>query len=91
MVWGELLFFGLIEMLNFEFFSDLKFLRRALVAPDAATAGGLSPRLCVDRACPGLMIPFYRAIVLEYTFLMRSGFRQVACAIRGVARGGWFA
>ena len=26
--------------------------------PDAATAGGSSPRLCVDRACPGLMLSF---------------------------------
>ena len=54
-VWGEfpnfeLLMFGFIEMLNFEFFSDLEFLGRALIAPDAATAGGSSPKLCVDRA-----------------------------------------
>ena len=56
----ELLILGLIEMLNFEFFSDLEFLRRALVAPDAATAGGSSPRLCMDRACPGLILPFHR-------------------------------
>ena len=27
--------------------------------PDAATAGGSSPRLCVDRVCPGLMLSFY--------------------------------
>ena len=38
----------------------MEFLRRALIAPDAATAGGSSPRLCVDRACPGLILPFYR-------------------------------
>ena len=56
----ELLIFGLIEMLNFEFIPDLEFLRRALIAPDAATAGGSSPRLCVDRAYPGSMLPFYR-------------------------------
>ena len=56
----ELLIFGLIEMLNFEVSSDLEFLRRALIAPDAATAGGSSPRLCVDRACPRLMLQFYR-------------------------------
>ena len=29
------------------------------VVPGAATAGGSSPRLCVDRACPGLMLPFH--------------------------------
>ena len=31
------------------------------------------------------------AIVLGYTFIMWSGFRPVACAIRGVTRGAWFA
>ena len=56
----ELLFFDLIEMLNFEFFSDLEFLRRAPIAPHSATAGGSSPRPFVDRACPGLILPFYR-------------------------------
>ena len=57
----ELLIFGFIEILNFNFFfSGLEFLRRALIAPDAATAGGSSPRLCVDRACPGLILPFHR-------------------------------
>ena len=30
-----------------------------LIVPETATAGGSSPRLCVDRACPGLMLPFY--------------------------------
>ena len=51
---------GFLQILNFEFFSDLEFLRRAQIAPDAATAGGSSPRLCVDRACPALMISVYR-------------------------------
>ena len=55
-----MLIFGLIEMLHFEFFSDLEFLRRAPIAPDAATARGSLPRLCVDRACPELILPFYR-------------------------------
>ena len=31
------------------------------------------------------------AIVLEYAFLMWSGFRQATCAKGGVARGAWFA
>ena len=57
--YSELLIFGLIEMLDFEFFSDLEFLLRALIAPYATTAGGSSRRLCVDRACPGLMLPFH--------------------------------
>ena len=49
--------------MNFEFrvcFSDLEVLRRKLIAPDAATAGGSSPRWCVDRAYPGLMLPSHR-------------------------------
>ena len=46
----------------------------------------------MDRAYPGLMLPFIRvAIVLKYTFLMWSGFRQVACAIGGMTRGAGFA
>ena len=55
-----MLIFGFMESLNVKFFSDLEFLRRALIAPDAAPAGGSSPRLCVDRACPGLILPFFR-------------------------------
>ena len=56
---SELLIFWYVSILNF-YFSDLEFVRRALVAPDAATAAGdLSPTLCVDRACPGLMLPFF--------------------------------
>ena len=47
------------ELLIFLFFSDLEFLHSALIVPDAATAGGSSPRLCVDRVCPGLMLPLY--------------------------------
>ena len=31
------------------------------------------------------------AIVPEYTLFMRYGFRQVACAIEGMALGAWFA
>ena len=31
------------------------------------------------------------AFVLEYTFLMWSGFRHVACAIGGMTLGAWFA
>ena len=27
--------------------------------PDATAAGGYSPRLCVNRVCPGLVLPFY--------------------------------
>ena len=47
------------QNVEFEFFSGLEFLRRVLMVPDEATAGGSSPRLRVDRACPGLMLPFY--------------------------------
>ena len=54
----ELLIFGLIGMLNLEFFANMEFLRRALMVPDAATAGGISPGLCVDKACSWLMLPF---------------------------------
>ena len=46
----EVLVFGLIETLNFECFVYLEFLCPALISPDAATAGGSSPRLCVDRS-----------------------------------------
>ena len=75
----ELLIFGLIELLNAEFFPNLEFLRRALIASDAAAAGETLPKLCVERACPGLMLPFYRSgYCLEFTFLMWPGFRQVA-------------
>ena len=54
-----MLIFVLIEMLSLEFSSELEFLRRALIAPDVATAGGSSLRLCMDRACPRLMLPFH--------------------------------
>ena len=30
-------------------------------------------------------------VVLEYTFRVWSGFRQVTCAIGGVTRGAWLA
>ena len=64
-VWGypELSITDFRFYLSFEFrvsSSDLDFLRRALIAPDEATAGDSSPRLCVDRAWPGLLLPFQR-------------------------------
>ena len=34
------------------------FLRRALIGPDAPTAGGSSQRLFFGEACAGLMLPF---------------------------------
>ena len=49
-IWGGIQDY---ELLIFLFFSDLEFLRWALIVPDAVTAGGSSPRLCVDRVCPG--------------------------------------
>ena len=52
--------FRFYRKFEFQVFSDLEFLRRALIAPDTATAGSSSPRLCVNRACPGLILPFYR-------------------------------
>ena len=45
-------------MTQFRVFSDLEFPRRGLTAPDAATAGNSSPRLCVDSAFRGLILPF---------------------------------
>ena len=54
---SELLVFGFIWML-ISSFSELEFLRRELIASDAATAAGSLPTLCVDRACPGLMLLF---------------------------------
>ena len=61
------------------------------MVPDAATAGGSSPRLC-GQSMSEIDVSVLRvAIVLEYTFLMPSGFRQVFCAIRGVTLGAWFA
>ena len=30
-----------------------------MIVPDAAIAGVSSPRLCMGRVCPGLMLPFY--------------------------------
>ena len=63
-------------------FSDLELLRRALIVPDAATAAGSLPRLCVDRACPALILfRFTGGCVLEYIFRVWSGFRQIARAI----------
>ena len=56
---SELLIFGYILVLNFDFFL-LRILRRALIAPDEATAGGSSPRLRANRACPGLTPPLNR-------------------------------
>ena len=47
------------ELLIFSSFSDLKFLRWALIVPEAAIAGRSSPNLCVYRVCPGLMLPLY--------------------------------
>ena len=42
-------------------FSEVEFLRlrRALMVPDAGTAGDSPPQLCVDRACPGSMVLFH--------------------------------
>ena len=77
-VWGipnfEFLIFGFIESSNFIFFFYLEFLRRALIAPDAATGGGSSLKLCVD-SISGVDSFRFRgvAIVLKYTFPMWSG------------------
>ena len=70
---------------------DLDFLRRALIAPDAATAGGSSPRLCVDGACAGLILPFYRGgycagvhipyVVWVSAICMRSWRRDAWCVV----------
>ena len=47
----------------------------------------------MDRACPGLILPFYRGgyCAAIHIPLRGLGFRQVACAIGGVTRGAWFA
>ena len=45
--------------------------------PDAATAGGSSPRLSVDRVCPGVVLSLLVAIVLEYTLNVLSVFRKL--------------
>ena len=51
----------------YEFFicssSDLELVRRALIVRDACAAGGVLPRLCVGRACPGLAPIFYRCLL----------------------------
>ena len=52
--------FRLYRKFEFQVFFYLQFLRRSLIAPDTATAGGSSPKICVDRACPGLILRFYR-------------------------------
>ena len=58
----------------------------------AATAAGSSPRLCVDKECPPLMLPLYWWLLYAYTiFHVWSGFQQIACAIGGVISGAWFA
>ena len=36
---------------------DLEFPRKALMVSDAATGGCSSPRLCLNRACPGMRFP----------------------------------
>ena len=58
MIWGGIQESELLIVCCF-WFSDLEFLRWVLIVPDAATAGGSSPKLCADRVCPGLMLPFH--------------------------------
>ena len=50
--------------------------------PDAATAGGSSPRLCVWVDAAVLLV----AIVLENALRVWSVYRHVACAIGGATR-----
>ena len=56
--------------------------------PDAATAGGSSPRLFVDRACPGLMLPSYGWLFCWNTHSSCSlDFGKVACTVGDMMRG----
>lgn len=87
LIWGGVPVSDLLIFLIFCFFwisdcSDFGLLRWALIVPDGGTAGDSWPRPGVDGACPGLMLPLYLVTsVLEYTFRVRSVFRQIACAI----------
>ena len=74
--WGGVEGFEL-PMLWFSVFFYLEFLRSAPKVPDAATAGGSSSRLCVDKICPDMMVSLLVAIVLKYTFRVWSVFLQV--------------
>ena len=57
-----------------------------MIAPDAATAGGSSPRLVCGQSMSGIDESVSRVtVVLKYTFHESSAFRQVACAIGGMA------
>ena len=72
---------------GFSGFSDLEFLRGALIVPDAATVESSSPRLCGQSLSGIDAAVLLVAIVLEYTFRVWSVFRQVARAVGGVTRG----
>ena len=67
----------------------MEFLRRVLIVLDATTAGGSLPRLCVDRASPGLMSCYTGDCCTEIH--IPCVVRQVQCAIGGVMRDAWFA
>ena len=58
-IWGGIQDSELLIFFFFLVFLTWSFLRWALIVPDAATAGGSSTRLCVDRICPGLILPLY--------------------------------
>ena len=85
----ELLIFGFIEISNYEFFfSGWAFLRRVLIAPGAATAGGSSSRLVCGQNMSGVDASVLQVtFVLKYTFHVWSGLRQDECAIGGVTLG----
>ena len=64
----------------------IEFLRRALIDPDAPTAGGSSPRLFLDGACAGLVLPFPGGCCTEIHIPCMVWVAKVARAIERLTR-----